>query len=317
MSKVTLTAARIEVLQPRMTPYDVRDAALRGFGIRVLPSGGKRFFVHCQHRGERVWKIVGDAAQIRVDEARVSAAGMLAAIRRGENVPCSPGKTLLEPVAGTVFARHARLWKPGTLRLNRSHLRSKILPHFAGPQIADIDRREVQRWFASVRPTSVAADRSMPVLSDIMTEAEAMGMRPEDSNPCRGIRRYRRRGRERFLSDGEIRRLSARLEAHEACSPRQVAVIRLLLLTGCRKIEILTLRWSELSRRPSRSPRFKDGSAEGPAWQPGPCHSRSAASRHKPVRVSRSPRPRPSARAQPLVVASGQARRRHRRCPPP
>ena len=41
-----------------------------------------------------------------------------------------------------------------------------------------------------------------------------MGYRPEGSNPCRGIRRYRRKGRERFLSDDEIRRLSATLSVH-------------------------------------------------------------------------------------------------------
>ena len=73
------------------------------------------------------------------------------------------------------------------------------------------------------RATPVAADRSMPVLSVIMREVEAMGLRPEGSNPCQGIRRYRREGRH----------------------PEQVAVVRLLLLTGCRKGEILTLRWSD------------------------------------------------------------------------
>ena len=72
-----------------------------------------------------------------------------------------------------------------------------------------------------------------------------MGLRPQGSNPCLGIRRYRRKGRARFLSDDEMRRLSARLSAHADTAPRQVAVIRLLLLTGCRKSEILTLRWSD------------------------------------------------------------------------
>ena len=72
-----------------------------------------------------------------------------------------------------------------------------------------------------------------------------MGLRSEGSNPCLGIRRYRRRGRARFLSDEEIRTLSDRLSAHVEAAPGQVAVVRLLLLTGCRKSEILTLRWSD------------------------------------------------------------------------
>ena len=85
----------------------------------------------------------------------------------------------------------------------------------------------------------------MPVLSVILRGAEAMGLWREGSNPCLGIRRYRRKGRARFLSDEEIRRLSARLSAHANGRPQQVAVVRLLLLTGCRKGEILTLCWSD------------------------------------------------------------------------
>ncbi len=245
MPRTTLTAARIKALRPRKTPYDIRDTKLRGFGVRVLPAGGKRFFVQCQHLGERVWKIIGDAGTMSLDEARASAVETLAAIRRGEEPPHRPDETLFEAVAGTVFGRHARLWKAGTLKVNQCYLRNQLLPHFAGRQIADIDRQEVRNWFASLRATPVAADRSMPVLSVIMREAETMGLRPEGSNPCRGIRRYRRKGRERFLSDEEIRRLSARLRAHETRWPQQVAAIRLLLLTGCRKGEILTLQWSD------------------------------------------------------------------------
>ena len=60
MPRTDLTDARVRALKPRKTAYDIRDGKLRGFGLRVLPSGGKRFFVHCQHRGERVWKTIGD-----------------------------------------------------------------------------------------------------------------------------------------------------------------------------------------------------------------------------------------------------------------
>ena len=209
MPKVILTDARVKTLRPRRTAYDIRDGKLKGFGVRVLPLGRKRFFVHCQHRGDRVWKIVGVAEDMTVGEARSRAVRTLAAIRCGEDPPHDPAETLFEAVAETVFERYRRLWKPRTLDVNRCYLKNQILPRFHGRQVADIDRRDIRDWFASLRATPVAADRSMPVLSVIMREAEAMGLRPKGSNPCLGIRRYRRKGRARFLSDDEIRRLSA------------------------------------------------------------------------------------------------------------
>ena len=120
MPKVTLTNARARALRPRKTTYDIRDGKLRGFGVRVLPSGRKRYFVRCQHRGERVWKIVGDAAAMDAGEARSRAVRTLAAIRRGEGPFRDPAETLFEAFAETVFERYRRLWKPGTLDVNRS-----------------------------------------------------------------------------------------------------------------------------------------------------------------------------------------------------
>ena len=253
MAGKTLTDARIGALVPRKTSYDIRDGRLKGFGVRVTPSGRKRFFIHCQHRGERVWKIVGDAGSgsgtgagaMDIAEARSLASTMLAAIRRGEPVPTPPEEAFFETVAETVFREHERVWKPRTLEVNRGYLKKQILPRFEGRNIADIDSREVRSWFASLAATPVAADRSMPILSVIMREAERMGLRPEGSNPCRGIRRYRRKGRERFLSDDEIRSLSAVLSERARRQPSEVAAVRLLLLTGCRKSEILTLRRSD------------------------------------------------------------------------
>ena len=60
-----------------------------------------------------------------------------------------------------------------------------------------------------------------------------------------GIRRYRRKGRERFLSPAEMRRLGAALDRHPDERPLHVAAVELLLLTGCRKSEILTLNWTD------------------------------------------------------------------------
>ena len=245
MAIVRLNESRIEALEPRRSPYDIRDRELKGFGVRVLPTGRKRFFVHSQHEGRRLWKTVGDASAMSLDEARRRATELLAAIRRDDGAPALPEDRLFEAVAEEVFSRYGRHWKPGTMKVNRNYLRNTILPRFAGTNIADIGREDVRRWFASLRATPVAADRSLPILSVIMRQAEIYGYRPEGSNPCAGIRRYRRKGRERFLSEQELRRLGLVLDSREARHPREAAFIRLLLLTGCRKSEIGTLQWSD------------------------------------------------------------------------
>ena len=167
MPKTRLIGSRIEALEPRKTPYDVRDGDLKGFGVRILPSGKKRFFVHSQHEGRRLWKTVGDADAIGLDEARRRATDLLAAIRRDE-APALPEERLFEAVAEEVFSRYGRNWKPHTMKVNRNYLRSTILPWFAGMNIVDIGSRDVRNWFASLHATPFAADRSAPVLSVIM-----------------------------------------------------------------------------------------------------------------------------------------------------
>ncbi len=244
MPNTRLSESRIETLEPRKAPYDVRDRELKGFGVRVLPSGKKRFFIHSQYEGRRLWKTVGDADAIGLDEARRRATDLLAAIRRDE-APTLPEEKLFEVVAEEVFSRYGRHWKPGTLKVNRNYLRSTILPRFAGMNIADIASKDVQNWFASLHATPVAADRSAPILSVIMRQAEIYGYRPEGSNPCAGIRRYRRKGRERFLSEPELRRVARVLESHEDQRPCHAAFVRLLLLTGCRRSEIAMLQWAD------------------------------------------------------------------------
>ncbi len=243
MATVRLTQARIEALRPRKANRDVRDAGLKGFGIRVYPTGRKCYFIATQFEGQRIWKIVGDADNMSTGDARERARRMLAAIRCDDLVLSE--ELNFEVVAEEVFRRYARNWKPRTLAVNRGYYANQILPWFQGRPIAGITNADVREWFASLHATPVAADRSVPVLSVIMACAETYGYRPEGSNPCRGIRRYRRKGRERYLSEEEIRRLGRVLERHEGDHPMYVAIVRLLLLTGCRKREIVTLRWKE------------------------------------------------------------------------
>jgi integrase len=137
------------------------------------------------------------------------------------------------------------MWKPATLQVNEVYLRNQIMPWFRGRPIADINRAEVRQWFGTLHATPAAANRSLPILSIVMRQAEIYGYRPEKSNPCKRIRRYRERRRERFLNPGEIRRLGGVLADTSTRAPLQVAIVRLLMLTGCRQSEIRTLSWGD------------------------------------------------------------------------
>ena len=129
MATVRLDERRIRALKPCKSAYDVRDRDLKGFGVRILPSGAKRYFIHSQHRGRRVWKIVGEAGSIGADEARVRARTLLVAIREGaDEQAAAPQDTAFETVGDEVFRRYVRNWKLSTLQVNRGYYRKQILP---------------------------------------------------------------------------------------------------------------------------------------------------------------------------------------------
>ena len=245
MASRRLTQRLIDTLAPGKSVRELRDTELRGFGVRILPSGRKRFFVHAQSNGKRTWAKIGDASAMPLADARDIARSHLAASRTGDppRSAKASAEAPFEDVAEAAFRRLARLWKPGTLEVNRNYLKNQILPRFGGQPVGAITSADVQQWFAFLWSTPAAADRAAPVLSAIMREAESLGFRPEGSNPCQSIRRYRRRGRERFLSREETRRLGEALARHDGKA--MAAAVRLLLLTGCRKSEIMTLQWQD------------------------------------------------------------------------
>ena len=93
------------------------------------------------------------------------------------------------------------------------------MPWFRERPIDEITRADVQRWLTALHATPAAAARSVPILSVILRQAEVYGHRPENTNPCTGVRRYRQRARERFVTTEEARRLGAALAARENTSP--------------------------------------------------------------------------------------------------
>ena len=111
-----------------------------------------------------------------------------------------------------------------------------------------IGPEDVAAWFdAASKNKPGAANRALEILRAMMFRAEEWGLRERDTNPCLGIAFNPRKKIARFLDTDELARLGRALDPpHEAERPEAVAAIRLLALTGCRRSEVLNLRWRNI-----------------------------------------------------------------------
>ena len=137
--------------------------------------------------------------------------------------------------------------KPSTRKRMDSALQTQLLPAFGVLPLDRIDRAAVHLWFDCYsRTTPGGANRTLDVLRQILNHAIACGYIA--ANPTRGVIRNPRRKLTRFLSRAEVDRLHQALDVHRGrgSGRQQAEIIRLLLLTGCRKGELVRLRWSEV-----------------------------------------------------------------------
>lgn len=140
-----------------------------------------------------------------------------------------------------------RRCKPSTQQRMDSALRTQLLPAFGPQPLDDVGSSQVHAWFDHYSQSAPAgANRILDILKQIFNYAIECGHLA--TNPAVGVRHNPRPRLTRFLSRNEVSRVHAALDAHRGrgSGQQQVAIIRLLLLTGCRKGEIVGLRWEEV-----------------------------------------------------------------------
>ena len=251
MPAVDLTARLARESNPTERDTILFDKALPGFGLRIHPSGRKVWIVQARIEGRSRRIVIARHGEMELAEARRRARDMLARIRAGgnpaEDIRREKETPTLRQFADEYLRRCEPHWKPSGRRTMRIYLKARILPEFGKMPLDRIGAEDVAAWFdAASKDRPGAANRALEILRAMMFRAEEWGLRERGTNPCLGIAKNPRNNVARFLDADELGRLGRALDASEAQWPEAVAAIRLLALTGCRRSEVLDLRWRNI-----------------------------------------------------------------------
>jgi integrase len=268
----------------------VWDSEVKGFGLMVTDRGTKSYVVQYrtpENRSRRI-TIGRHGSPWTPEDARQRAIDMLRSARQGFDpleAKAEARAALTVAELGDLYLSEGMTEKPNkkhsSWETDRSNIERHIKPLIGSKIAKSLTKADVSRFQADVASGKTARDertgprgraiieggkgiaaRSLAVLSAMLTFAVGRGL--VLSNPAKGVHPYKGRPKERFLTDSEVAFIADALDTLErdaAIPPVASTAIKLLFLTGCRKGEILSLRWDyiDFDRHCFRLPDSKTG----------------------------------------------------------
>jgi integrase len=227
------------------------DTEVRGFGLRVYPSGEKSFVLRYRTRGGRVRLLtIGRYGPMSLAEARERARRTSVKVMDGGDPVAERQKDraadTLRAFADLYLERHAKARKM-SWRDDQRRLENRILPDLGNRKLAEIRRSDLAALHSKIgRRAPYEANRVLRLLSIMFTLAERWGHLPEGSpNPASGIGLFREKSRDRYVTPAELPRLAEAINAEPNLYVR--GALWLYLLTGVRKSELLRVRWKDVN----------------------------------------------------------------------
>ncbi len=262
----------------------VADTDLPGYHVR-RQKDARVYFVRKHANARRHFVTIGEHGKEGWTEhkARQAALETIAALRQGKDPAAERAKTRGMPTLAAFgedfLAGHCAALKRGTVANYRSIQNKHIAPRDDGGHLKTeclgklrldhVTTQHVAALHRSLKATPRAANHVLDFLGSLYSRAQAAGLVPDGHNPARRIRRFPIQRRQRFLSAAELARLGAALASAEADGsedPHAIAAIRLLILTGCRRNEILEARreWIDFDQGLLNLPDSKTGARSVP-----------------------------------------------------
>jgi integrase len=242
-----LTERTVAELKPTDQDYKAFDTLLAGFHVRVFPSGIKSYALSYRNRdGKQRTLTLGRTSITKTDIARNLARSKLVDIQNGGD-PSRERRDEREVVTvqhlfEDYLTKHAEVRKKArSVEGDKILWRLHLWPFFGEMRVERVALKDLHGFMAKMAERKGAANRSLALLSKMMSLAVAWDLRPD--NPCKRVERYPENRKERFLTVDEVERLRAALSVEE--DRGGAAALMLLLLTGARRSEVLKATWTQ------------------------------------------------------------------------
>jgi integrase len=241
------------------------DAALPGFGLRIHPTGRKAFVLFYRTiAGSKRLYTVGRYPELTLDQARKRVRRLLVEVADGGDPAAERNRarevSTVAELTREYLERHARVHKRH-VRNDEQRIRDYIVPAWGGRKATAITRADVSAVHRKIgKRAPCAANGTLALVSAMYNWGEAEGLVPKGHpNPARGVQKFKETSRDRWLTRDEVRELMKALETEPSVYIR--GFFWLALLTGCRRSELLGLRWPnvDLEQGFLKIPRTKAG----------------------------------------------------------
>lgn len=270
-----LTTKVIDRAQVRDAVYYLWDHKIKGFVVKVTKNGSKKYFIKYVtcfggKNGQQRWYIFGDIFTHTLKEARIEAAKLMRNVKAGDDP--QKMKSIIREIETMNEFWEIFLRRYVSKKINHklyekrvdSLWRNLIKPRLGNVKILDITQEDIENLHLRNHHIKYNANRAVSLLHLLFNLMEKWNYRPLNSNPCRFIEKYKEEARIRYLSKEELRRFVQELKIMEVKTPERlyaISAIKLLLLTGSRKGEILTAKWDwvDFENRVILLPKSKTG----------------------------------------------------------
>lgn len=279
----------VDKAKPKNTDYIIWDEGVPGFGVRIYKSGVKSY-VFQYRKGKRTRRIaLGKHGVLTPSKARYKAIEFWNDVNGGGDPSADRYKVNsqinMSELCDQYLIEGCSHKKPSTLATDKGRINRHIKPLLGSLKASEVSSDDVHKFMHDIISGKTATDqktksrgrarvtggkgtasRTVGLLGGIFSFAIQKGLRPD--NPVRLVKKPKDQKRERFLSDEELKLLFKFLNepVGVALNPNVVPALKLLLLTGCRKSEILELKWNYIDFKNSylRLPDSKTGEKKVP-----------------------------------------------------